>query len=99
MMFPKTTVYRSEKWKQAVRELGFCVRCRTQGPTECAHRDESKGMGQKTSDVTCASLCAPCHRELTDSRHLEREEKRNEMNRCIVLTIEELASTGRLTIK
>lgn len=85
-MIEKHPPLRSEAWKQAVRSLGYCVRCKTTCQPQCAHRNEGKGMGMKASDAACAALCPICHRELDQGRGMSRDERRAEIDRCIVLT-------------
>ena len=98
MSFPKNPSLRSEDWKRAVRLLGYCVRCMAVCQPDCAHRNEGKGMGMKASDAACAALCRPCHFELDQGSNMVREDRRNEMDRCIVLTHIALADRGILTI-
>ncbi len=98
MMFPKQGVYRSEKWKAAVREMGFCIRCGSTDSLECAHRDEGKGMGMKASDALTCLLCRACHYALGNGKDLDRDTKRAEMNRCIVMQLDWLTLNGRIKI-
>ena len=95
---PKNPPLRSEEWKAAVRALGYCVRCRTVCKPDCAHRNEGKGMGMKASDAACAALCRPCHVEIDQGPGMSRDERRAELDRCIVLTHIALANRGVLTI-
>lgn len=89
--------FRSVAWRRAVADLGICVRCGAHG-VQAAHRDEGKGMGIKTSDALTAALCPTCHAELGEGKHLTRDERRREMDRAIVLTVERLAAAGRLKV-
>jgi hypothetical protein len=89
---------RSEAWKRAVRSIGYCVRCKVICQPQCAHRNEGKGMSMKTSDAATAALCPICHVELDQGSTLTREDRRAEMNRCIVLTHIELADRGVLIV-
>jgi len=88
--------FRSMSWLEAVRSIGFCVRCGKHG-VEAAHRDEGKGIGIKTSDALTAALCPECHHEIGNGNNMTRDERRAEMDRAIVLTIEILAANGDLT--
>lgn len=49
---------------QAIRDMcrTVCIGCGADdGTIVPAHRNESKGMGLKSSDATCVPLCAICH--------------------------------------
>lgn len=94
----KQPVFRSEKWLQAVRELEDCVRCGRHG-VQAAHRNEGKGKGVKVSDCCSAALCVPCHSEIDQGTSMSRDERRSEMDRAIVLTVEKLAKAGRLVVR
>jgi hypothetical protein len=85
--------YRSEKWRRAVASLP-CVLCGIEGMTQASHRNEGKGMGLKTSDALTAALCHTCHTEIDNGRDMTREDRRREMDRAIVLTVEMLAAEG-----
>jgi hypothetical protein len=97
-MFPKHPPLRSEDWKEAVRSLGYCVRCNTICRPQCAHRNEGKGAGMKCSDAACAALCPICHREIDQGKGMARDERRAELDRCIVLTHIALADRGVLMV-
>ncbi len=98
MSFPKNPPLRSEAWKDAVRSLGYCVLCKAVCQPECAHRNEGKGKGMKTSDAACAALCSICHMVIDQGKNMTRDERRAELDRCIVLTHIALADRGILTI-
>jgi len=97
MMFAKNPPIRNKQWLKAVHEIECCVRCGKFG-IEAAHRDESKGMGQKTSDHLTAALCKACHHELGNGNKMPRDERRSEMDRCIVLTFDKLVQLGRIGV-
>lgn len=92
---PKAPTFRSEAWLAAVRSIP-CVKCGK--PAEAAHRNEAKGMGIKADDALTAALCREHHAEIDQGRHMTREERRAEIDRCIVLTVRELARAGKLRI-
>ena len=98
MSFHKNPPLRSEAWKDAVRSLGYCVRCKAVCQPQCAHRNEGKGKSMKVSDAECAALCAICHPEIDQGRTMTRAERRAELDRCIVLTHSALADRGILLI-
>lgn len=85
--------FRSRKWLIAVGRIESCVLCGAWG-VQVAHRNEGKGMGQKTSDCLTAALCAGCHHEIDNGGDLRRDERRALMDRAIVLTLERLAERG-----
>ncbi|MGC0154826.1 hypothetical protein ACPRNU_20405 [Chromobacterium vaccinii] len=84
-------------WLAAVGSLKFCVLCGAYG-VQVAHRDEGKGMGMKSPDALTAALCPACHHELGNGNKLTREERRAEMNRAIVLTLEKLTAGGLVIV-
>lgn len=96
--FPKHPPLRSDDWKNAVRSLGYCVRCMTICQPDCCHRNEGKGMGMKAPDSACWAGCRLCHVDMDQGRNLTREDRRAETDRLIVLTHIELAARGILTI-
>jgi cytochrome c553 len=81
-------------WLAAVRSIPFCVRCRTYGPVQAAHRNYGKGMGQKTDDVACAALCITCHSDSDNGTRYTREDGRAVMDADIVETVIQLARMG-----
>ncbi|WP_315384740.1 hypothetical protein [Microvirgula aerodenitrificans] len=85
--------YRSRKWLAAVGQLEQCVLCGAFG-VQVAHRNQGKGMGLKNSDCLTAALCPSCHHEIDNGITLTRDERRERMDRAIVLTIERLAERG-----
>jgi hypothetical protein len=81
--------YRSKKWLAAVGQIDCCVLCGAYG-TQVAHRNEGKGMGQKVDDSLTAAVCLSCHHELDNGNSLTRDERRQLLDRAIVLTLREL---------
>jgi hypothetical protein len=94
----KNPPFRSEKWLAAVRALDECVVCGARG-VQAAHRNADKGMGIKASDCLTAALCPHCHAMLDQGKEMSRMERRAEMDRAIVLTVERLAKAGRLVCR
>lgn len=84
------TIYRSKKWLAAVAQIECCVLCGRYG-TQVAHRNEGKGMGLKVDDSLTAALCPQCHHNIDNGGSMSRIERRQEMDRAIILTIRELA--------
>lgn len=89
---------RSESLRRAVADLP-CQHCGRVGCTQAAHRNESKGMGLKTSDALLAALCADCHRELDQGKAMSRDERRDFWNRACIKTYQALVETGVLAVK
>ncbi|CZX42517.1 regulatory protein CII [Enterobacter hormaechei] len=86
-------IYRSKKWLAAVGQIERCVLCGAWG-TQVAHRNEGKGMGLKTDDCATAALCVCCHDSIDNGNKLNRDERRQLMDRAIVLTVIEVARRG-----
>lgn len=91
-------IYRNKKWLQAVREIDCCVLCGRYG-VQAAHRNEGKGVGIKVDDSLTAALCPDCHTRIDNGMDLSREERRAEMDRAIVLTLQALTREGRLNVR
>lgn len=96
----KDDTFSSEAWRRAVASLP-CVLCGKEGETQCAHRNEGKGMAMKTPDVWSAGLCVACHSAIDQGNALDREERRERMDLAIFLTWLQLAVRGlvRVTTK
>lgn len=92
---PRAERWESVPWRRAVASLA-CVLCGRTGETQCAHRNEGKGMGVKVDDCLSAALCGGCHREIDQGATMTREQRRELMDRAILLTIQALARAGRL---
>ena len=94
---PKHVRHESIAWRRAVASLP-CVLCGREGQTQCAHRNEGKGMGLKTDDFLTAALCPTCHVAIDQGPDLLRNERRSLMDSAILLTISALARAGKLRI-
>lgn len=79
---PRPLTAAEKAWQAAVLAIRFCVLCGHHGVQWC-HRDQGKGMGQKTHPSQTAALCPDCHRELTDGTKYTRERKREIMDLAI----------------
>lgn len=86
-----------KRWFAAVASIESCVLCGVYG-VQVAHRNEGRGMGQKSLPCCTAALCPSCHHEIDNGRHLSREERRARIDRAIVLTHEALAKAGKLVV-
>lgn len=56
----ESSLLRSEQHRRNVAAL-HCVSCGTPGPSQCAHANATKGMGQKVCDSLTFPLCPACH--------------------------------------
>ncbi|ABV13012.1 TPA: hypothetical protein U2L64_000036 [Citrobacter koseri] len=86
-------IYRNRKWLAAVGQIERCVLCGEWG-TQVAHRNEGKGMGLKADDCATAAICVHCHTEIDNGKNLSRDERRQLMDRAIVLTVIEIVRRG-----
>lgn len=89
----KQKTYRNKKWLAAVGQIEQCVLCGNWG-IQVAHRNESKGMGMTADDRATAALCVECHHEIDNGKALSRDERRQLMDRAIVLTLIQIARRG-----
>ena len=92
MNYLKQPIHRSEAWLRAVASLD-CVLCGAHG-TQAAHRNESKGLALKVDDALTAALCPKCHAEIDQGKNLDRWERRQAMDKAILLTLIQLARRG-----
>ncbi|WP_187305289.1 hypothetical protein [Citrobacter koseri] len=86
-------IYRNRKWLTAVGQIERCVLCGAWG-TQVAHRNEGKRMGLKVDDCATAAICVTCHSEIDNGKNLSRDERRQLMDRAIVLTVIEIVRRG-----
>jgi hypothetical protein len=90
---PKEEASQSQAYMDAVRGLGYCVRCgRTCRPQFC-HGDQGKGTGLKTDVRAGWAGCGPwgpqdpgCHYVVGTSGTLSKAERRAEEGRLAALT-------------
>lgn len=88
---------KSRKWLAAVASLESCVLCGVYG-VQVAHRNEGRGMGQKSPDWNTAALCPACHVEIDNGKTMPRDERRALMDRAIVRTHQQLIERGVLRL-
>lgn len=97
---PKENVLRSPAYENAVRALGFCVRCGWVGRPQFCHRDEGKGIGIKTDVREGWAGCPPhdgltgCHYEVGTSGTLTKQQRRAEDKRLGAITRAEVLRRG-----
>ena len=87
------STYRNKKWLAAVGQIEQCVLGGVWG-VQVAHRNEGKGIGMKTDDCATAAICVTCHSEIDNGKGLSRDERRQLMDRAIVLNIIQIARRG-----
>lgn len=94
MRFPKENPVRSDAYRRYVASLP-CYRCGIEGYSQAAHADEGKGLGMKTSDLTCYPACGPhdgkpgCHHDI-GTAGMDREERRELEKKAAAWTQEKL---------
>jgi hypothetical protein len=97
---PKENVLESAAYENAVRDLGYCVRCGRVCRPQFCHRDEGKGAHLKTDVREGWAGCGPgpwghgCHHYVGTSGKLPKEERRAEDLRCGALTRAALRQRG-----
>lgn len=84
-------------WCNAVHSLEMCVLCGAYG-IQWSHRNEGRGMGQKSAAHMTAALCPTCHHEIDNGSKLTQSERRALMDRAIVLTHDRLIQAGKLRL-
>jgi hypothetical protein len=81
MKYPKANIVRSESYRRWVASLP-CIACGYEGASQAAHANFGKGLGMKTSDLTCFPLCGPhgyhqgCHVVHDQCIGMTRDERR-----------------------
>lgn len=56
-------------------------------------------MGLKADDCATAAICVECHTEIDNGKNLTRDERRQLMDRAIVLTLIQIARMGLVVPK
>ena len=92
------TAAADKRWFAAVASLETCSLCGKWG-VQVAHRNEGRGMGQKSAAYMTAALCPECHAEIDNGRDMPQSERRAQMDRAIVLTHSRLIDAGKLELK
>lgn len=86
-----------KRWFAAVASLDACVLCGRYG-VQVAHRNQGRGMGQKSPAHMTAALCPACHHEIDNGRDMSQSERRAAMDRAIVITHDRLLRAGKLRL-
>lgn len=87
-----------KRWFAAVASIETCALCGQYG-VQVAHRNEGRGMGQKSAAYMTAALCPECHHAIDNGRDMPQAERRALMDRAIVLTHSRLIDAGQLILK
>ena len=98
MLRQRQQPYRSRAWLAAVHQIENCVLCGAYG-VQAAHRNQGKGMSQKTDDCLTAALCPACHHEIDNGSRLSREERRALLDKAVCDTIAQLARMGLIEVR
>ena len=98
MLRQRQQPYRSRKWLAAVHKIESCVLCGAYG-VQAAHRNQAKGMSQKTDDCLTAALCLSCHHDIDNGNHLSRDERRALLDRAVCETVAQLARMGLIEVR
>lgn len=72
----KENASQSSAYMAAVRDLGYCMRCRRACRPQFCHRDQTKGMGLKTDVREGWPGCAECHWIVGTSGQYPKDERR-----------------------
>ena len=91
------TTAADKRWFEAVAGLETCSLCGAYG-VQVAHRNEGRGMGQKSAAYNTAALCPHDHHEIDNGKNLSQSERRALMDRAIVITHDRLIKAGRLKL-
>jgi len=98
---PKDAPVRDEAYRRRVAALP-CAHCGRPPPSQCAHADEGKGMGIKSSDLDTYPACADapgrvgCHSLIGASGMFTREQRRHLERTYAERTRENLAEKRRI---
>ena len=104
MMFPKASRVESRSYRQWVASLD-CAGCGISGYSQCAHREEGKGMSMKTCDLQTFPLCCVrpghmgCHYQHTMLIDMDRDTRRELEARYVQQTQAAAVEAGRREFK
>lgn len=96
-MTPARGSAEERRWFEAVAEIESCVLCGQYG-TQVAHRNEGRGMGQKSAPWMTAALCPTCHHDIDNGKVLSQNERRELSLRAVVRTHDALIRNGRMVL-
>lgn len=88
----------SSRWYGAVAALNTCSRCGAWG-VQVSHRNEGRGLGQKSAYWLTAALCPDCHHAIDNGRDMTQAERREAWNAAYVRTMDRLIQRGDVVLK
>lgn len=94
---PKERALESAAYENAVRSLGYCVRCGWVGRPQFCHRDCGKGIAIKTDSREGWAGCDACHALLGGHKgggRMPKEQRRAEEDRLAAITRAEVLRRG-----
>lgn len=94
---PKERILESPAYENAVRALGFCVRCGWVGRPQFCHRDAGKGIAIKTDVREGWAGCDACHALLGGHKgggRMPKEQRRAEEDRLAAITRAKVLALG-----
>lgn len=94
---PKERALESAAYENAVRSLGYCVRCGWVGRPQFCHRDCGKGIAIKTDVREGWAGCDDCHALLGGHKgggRMPKEQRRAEEDRLAAITRAEVLRRG-----
>jgi len=87
-----------KRWFEAIHGLETCSLCGRFG-VQASHRNQGRGLGQKSADHLIAAICMHDHMEIDNGKTMTKEERRAAWNAAYVDTIDRLIRSGRLVLK
>ena len=87
-----------KRWFQAIHELETCSLCGAWG-VQASHRNQGRGLGQKSADHLIAAICMAEHAEIDNGKNMTQAERRAAWNAAYVDTIDRLIRSGKLVLK
>jgi hypothetical protein len=94
---PKDGALESAAYENAVRSLGYCVRCGLVGRPQFCHRDAGKGFGIKTDVRQGWAGCDGCHAWLGGHKgggRMPKDQRRAEEDQLAAITRAEVLRRG-----
>jgi hypothetical protein len=86
------------KWFDAIHGLESCSLCGRYG-VQASHRNQGRGMGQKSADHLIAAICPQDHHEIDNGKNMTQAERRAAWNAAYVDTIDRLIRSGKLVLR
>lgn len=87
-----------KRWFEAIHGLETCSICGAWG-VQASHRNQGRGMGQKSADHLIAAICPVHHHAIDNGKDMPKAERRSAWNAAYVDTIDRLIRSGKLVLK